>query len=235
MRWVIALVTSVGATLGGVGSVRAEPITWHFDDKSRIGGFVAEVEGDPGIVESPVGRALQFDGVDDSVLIDGRPLVGAVQFTIEVVFRPEGGNFEQRFMHIAETDPLTGQNVRLEGKGDRNPRFMFEVRVTDKGWYLDTFVNSRAGSKPLIFPDKLHPLGRWFAVAQTYDGKTYRAYVDGVLQGEGDVSFLPHGPGRVRVGARMNKVDYFKGSIALARFSDRALSSAELLTVPEQH
>jgi len=228
-------VTSVGATLGGVGSVRAEPITWHFDDKSRIGGFVAEVEGDPGIVESPVGRALQFDGVDDSVLIDGRPLVGAVQFTIEVVFRPEGGNFEQRFMHIAETDPLTGQNVRLEGKGDRNPRFMFEVRVTDKGWYLDTFVNSRAGSKPLIFPDKLHPLGRWFAVAQTYDGKTYRAYVDGVLQGEGDVSFLPHGPGRVRVGARMNKVDYFKGSIALARFSDRALSSAELLTVPEQH
>lgn len=214
------------------GPVHAEQVTWRFDNKHRIGGFPVAVTGDPVIVDGPGGKALRFDGVDDSLLIDGRPVASAAQFTVEVVFRPEGGAFEQRFMHIAETDPATGANVKLEGRGDRNPRLMFEIRVTEKGWYLDTFVNSRAGSKPLIFPDKIHPLGQWFVAAQSYDGKTYRAYVNGMLQGESAVPFSPHGPGRVRIGARMNEIDHFTGSVAMARFTDRALPPADLLTVP---
>ena len=69
---------------------------------------------------------------------------------------------------------------------------------------------------------------------QTYDGKTYRAYVNGVLEGEADVAFTPHGPGHVMVGVRMNHVNYFKGSVALARFTDHALAPAEFIKVPAQ-
>jgi hypothetical protein len=212
-------------------SVHAGQVVWKFDNLKRIGGFKTVVEGDPKVIKSPVGKAIQFDGKDDSVFIDGRPLVGAQTFTLEAVVRPEGGPFQQRFMHVAETDPKTGQDSLPNGTNDPNPRFMFEVRVKDGQWALDAFVNSKAGNKPLLFMDRLHPLGRWYVVTQTYDGRTYRAYVDGVLQGEGEVAFTPHGPGHVRVGARMNHLDYFTGSVAEARFTDRALQPSEFLKI----
>jgi len=211
------------------GGTSAEQVVWQFDNVERIGGLPTDVEGEPQLVDSPIGKALRFDGVDDSLFVDGRPLVGAATFTIEVIFRPDGGAFEQRFMHIAETDPSTGLDTNPSGTGDSNSRFMFEVRVVGQSWYLDCFVKSRAGGKALIFEDRLHPLGRWYAVAQTYDGKLYRAYVDGILEGEAEVPFVPHGTGHVRVGARMNRISHFKGAIAKARFTDRALSPDELL------
>jgi hypothetical protein len=210
-----------------------EQSVWKFDNLSRIGGFVPKVEGNPRLVASPVGKAVQFNGKDTALFFPGRPLVGAKTFTIEAIFRPEGGAFQQRWMHIAETDPNTGLDANPGGTSDPNSRFMFEVRVVKDRWYLDAFVNSKAGSKTLAFPDKLHPINRWYAVEQTYDGKTYRSYVEGVLQGEGDVAFQPHGPGHMMVGARMNRVNYFEGSVALARFTTRALKPNEFLKVPQ--
>ena len=217
------------AFLGLAGVARADQTVWHFDNLDRVGGLKVEVEGQPRLIDGPVGKAVQFDGRHDSLLIDGRPLVGASTFTAEVIFRPEGGPSAQRFMHIAETDPITGLDTPADGANDTNGRFMFEIRVVDGYWYLDTYINSKSGGHTLAFPDKRFPIGRWYSVAQTYDGKTYRAYVDGVLQGEADVAFTPHGPGHVRVGARMNRSYYFMGSVAEARFTDRALAPAELL------
>jgi hypothetical protein len=228
--WRAIFAVLAGTLLMATGA-RAEQTVWRFDDTTQVGGFKAEAEGRPRIVSSPVGKALQFDGEHDSLFVDGRPLIGAAKFTIEAVFRPDGGPFQQRFMHIAETDPATGRDALPTGTGDPNGRFMFEIRVVDGSWYLDTYVKSKAGNQPLIFKDKMFPLGHWYAVAQTYDGKTYRSYVDGVLQGEAEVAFSPHGPGHVRVGARMNHRDYFTGAIAEARFTDRALSPDELLKV----
>jgi len=212
----------------------AEQTVWRFDSLSSIGGLKPKIEGRPMMVDSPLGKAVAFNGKDDALLLPGRPLVGARTFTIEAIFRPDGGAFEQRWMHIAETNPVTGKDT--EGKDgqpattDGNGRFMFEIRVKDGNWYLDTFVNSKGGSQALIDPAKLHPLGRWYAVAQTYDGKVYRAYVDGLLQGEAAVAkFVPHGPGRVMVGTRMNHVNYFHGAVAEARFTDSALAPVQFL------
>jgi len=209
-----------------------EQTLWKFDNLSHIGGLTPKVEGSPRLVDSPVGKAVQFNGTDTGLFFPGRPLVGAKTFTIEAIFRPEGGEFQQRWMHIAETDPKSGLDANPGGTDDPNPRFMFEIRVVKDQWYLDAFVNSASGSKALIFPEKLHPIGPWYAVEQTYDGKTYRAYVNGVLEGEDDVGFTPHGPGHMMVGVRMNHVNWFKGSVAEARFSTRALSPGEFLKVP---
>ena len=210
----------------------AKQSEWRFNNLKRIGGMSPKVEGDPQLVDSPVGKAVQFNGKDTGLLFPSRPLVGAKTFTIEAIFRPEGGDFQQRWMHIAETDPATGLDANPGGTADPNPRFMFEVRVVKDQWYLDAFVQSKAGSKALAFPEKLHPLNQWYAVEQTYDGKTYRSYVNGVLEGEGDVGFTPHGPGHIMVGVRMNRVNYFKGSVALARFTDKALAPEAFLKVP---
>ncbi|MDB5733815.1 MAG: hypothetical protein JWN16_452 [Alphaproteobacteria bacterium] len=207
---------------------------WKFDNLSRIGGLTPKVEGQPVLVDSPIGKAVQFNGKDTGLFFDSRPLVGAATFTIEGIFRPEGGDFEQRWMHVVETDPATGLDAAPKGTSDTNPRFMFEVRVKDGNWYLDGFVNSKAGSKALIDPTKLHPVGPWYAVQQSYDGKTYRTYVNGVLENEGEVAFTPHGPGHVMVGVRVNHLNWFKGSVAELRFTPRALKPAEFLTVPAQ-
>lgn len=234
-RCSIARHAFLGAFLGiaAAAPAQAGQSVWTFDNLARIGGLTPKVEGAPKIVDSPVGKAVQFNGKDDALFFPDRPLVGAKAFTIEAIFRPEGGAFEQRWMHIVETDPVTGLDALPAGTSDPNPRFMFEVRVKDGNWYLDAFVNSKAGSKALIFPEKAHPLNRWYAVAQSYDGKTYRTYVNGVLEGEADVPFTPHGPGHVSVGVRINRVNYFTGSVAQARFTDSARPASQLLKAPE--
>jgi len=229
---VVAAVLGVLATSAS-DSWAQDGKVFKFDNLSRIGGMTPKVEGSPQLVDSPVGKAVQFNGKDTGLFFPGRPLVGAKTFTIEAIFRPEGGDFQQRWMHIAETDPKTGLDANPGGTSDPNPRFMFEVRVVDGQWYLDAFVNSASGSKALIDPKKLHPINQWYAVEQTYDGKTYRSYVNGVLENEGEVAFTPHKAGHMMVGVRMNHVNYFKGSVAEARYTDRALKSSEFLKLPK--
>jgi len=131
---------------------------WKFDNLSHIGGMAPKVEGNPLLVDSPVGKAVQFNGKDTGLFFPARPLVGAKTFTIEAIFRPEGGDFQQRWMHIAETDPKTGLDANPGGTSDPNPRFMFEVRVVGDQWYLDAFVNSAADENGFQFWAKLFAL-----------------------------------------------------------------------------
>ena len=109
---------------------------------------------------------------------------------------------------------------------------MFEIRVVNENqWYLDAFINGPGYNKALMFADKRHPIGEWYHVAQVYDGKWYRSYVNGELQGEAEVAFTPQGPGRASVGVRMNKVNYFRGAVAKARFTFAALPVPEFMTM----
>jgi hypothetical protein len=68
-------------------------------------------------------------------------------------------------------------------------------------------------------------------VAAVYDGREFRSYVNGVQDGAAELDLDPQGPGRASVGVRINKVFYFKGAVAQARFSHRALSPEEFLEV----
>lgn len=207
-----------GTLLPGCATVAASPprqTVWTFDRLSDIGGVATSVEGDPALIDSPYGRAVLFDGVDDALFIEDHPLAGAETFTFEALFRPDGGAFEQRWFHLAEEAPA--------GQPPSQTRFLFEIRVVQERWYLDAFTRGPGYNHTLIFPERLYPCGQWFHVAQTFDGVMYRAYVDGVLQGEHAVPFKPQGPGRASVGCRMNRVNYFKGAVRQARFTHAAL------------
>ncbi len=197
---------------------------WTFDRLENIGGHKTTVLGQPRVVDSPLGKAVEFDGVDDALFIDNHPLAAARTFTWEAIFRPDGGETEQRWFHLAEQDPATG--------ADTDDRMLFEIRVTGKSWFLDSHIQSGAVSKTLMNRTWLHPLGAWYHVASVYDGKEFRNYVDGVREGAGEVALEPHGPGHTSVGVRINKVFYFKGAVHLARFTHRALSPAEFLKPP---
>jgi len=213
---------------------QAKQVTWKFDNLERIGGFPVRVEGAPKVVSSPVGSAIEFDGLQDALFIEHHPLAGAKTFTWEVIFRPDGGAEQQRWFHLAERDPRTGELVRITGtdsagRRDANRRLLFEVRIAEGGWYLDAFTPGRV----LMFPEKLHSIGRWYHVAQTYDGKMFRSYVDGELQGDGALDYQPQGDGAASIGARMNKVDYFRGAVAKARFTFEALTPDQFMLLPK--
>jgi hypothetical protein len=218
-----------GAALaGGLLATGAEAMTrlpgqtrWVFDRLSNIGGVETTVEGDPTLVDSPYGKAVQFDGVDDRLVIGKHPLAGMGQFTFEALFRPDGGAFAQRWFHLNEEDPTPGAAPSVT-------RILFEIRVKDGAWSLDAFATGNGYKQALLFLDKTFPIGPWYWVAQSYDGKTYRAFVNGQLQGEADIAYTPQGQGRSSIGARMNKVDYFKGAVREARFTPRALAPEAL-------
>lgn len=174
------------------------------------------------MIDTPLGKAVEFNGVDDGLFIDVHPLAGAATFTFEAIFRPDGGNAEQRWFHL-EQNPATGL--------DSNSRMLFEVRVIGGNWCLDAYNRSGAHQATLLNREHLHPLGKWYRVAAVYDGHELRSYVDGVLDGAAAVQLDPQGAGRTAVGVRMNKVYYFKGAVHMARFTRRALAPSEFLKV----
>jgi hypothetical protein len=199
--------------------------TWIFDNIDHIGGHPTTVLGHPRVVDSPVGKAIEFNGVDDGILIDVHPLAGAKTFTWEAVFRPDGGNAEQRWFHLEE-NPADGTNA--------NDRMLFEIRVINGRWCLDAFDKSASGQMTLLDRSKLYDLGVWYHVAAVYDGHEFRSYINRVLQGGGMVQLDAQGAGRTAIGVRMNRVYYFKGAVRTARFTRRALSPAEFLPIPIQ-
>lgn len=211
--------TAVGGLTRGearASDASTDPIVWTFDRLGDIGGVATHVEGAPQIVDSPYGKAVRFDGVQDVMFIDQHPLAGAKTFTFEALFRPDGGAEAQRWFHLTEEPLVAG--------GIGGTRILFEIRVAGEEWWLDAFATGPGYKKTLIFPDKRHPVGRWHHVAQTFDGQTYRSWVDGQLQGEAQMAYVPQGPGRASVGARMNRVDFFRGVVREARFTPRALT-----------
>jgi len=198
---------------------------WTFAQLDTVGGVAAHADGKPKVIVTGAGPAVQFDGVGDALFVDSHPLAGATSFTAEAVFRPEGGPFEQRWLHMAEVDPKTGQ--------DTGTRFLFEIRVVGDHWYLDAFTRGTGYNRTLIAPDKLFPIGRWYRVAMTYDGTMFRSYVDGVLQAEGPIAYQPQGAGHSSVGVRLNRVNWFKGSVLTARFTPQALSPEQFQPLPD--
>jgi hypothetical protein len=193
--------------------------TWRLDRVDRVGGIAATVEGHPRLIDTPAGKAVAFDGGKDALFLNVHPLAGADKWTWEVVFRPdEDGKAEQRFFHLQE-----------EGTDDRR---LFEIRIIGGKWCLDSFAKSGTESKALMDRAKLHPAGTWHHAAAVYDGREFRNYVDGKLENAGEVKLEPQKPGRTSIGTRINRVDYFKGAIFLARFTRRPLAPSEFVKMP---
>jgi hypothetical protein len=194
--------------------------TWTFDRIDRLGGHATTILGHPHLIDSPLGKAVEFNGVDDGLRLDVHPLAGAGTYTWEAIFRPDGGNAEQRWFHLEE-NPANGS--------DADNRMLFEIRVIDGRWCLDAFNRSGAMQKALLNRQHLHQLGEWYHVAAVYDGHNFRSYIDGVEDGAAKINLAPQGPGRTSVGVRINRLFYFKGAIRMARFTRRPLDPSEFL------
>ena len=181
---------------------------------SPIGGQTKT--GSPQTIESPHGKAVQFDGKGDGLFLDADPLLHLPQFTIEVIMRPDAkGSAEQRFLQMGE---VNGERV------------MMETRLTpDDQWYLDAYVRSGDSSRALIDKTKQHPTGTWYNVAFVVDNGAMNTYVDGKLELEGRVKFSPFTKGKTSIGVRMNKAYWYKGAIYKIRITPRSLKLGEFM------
>ena len=61
----MALAVSVGAR-PRAAQPSIHQVIWDFDDLERIGGLPVTVGGHPKLIASPVGKAIEFDGIQDS-------------------------------------------------------------------------------------------------------------------------------------------------------------------------
>jgi Concanavalin A-like lectin/glucanases superfamily len=200
---------------------------WMFNQTSALGGHAAEVLGHPQIIDTSIGKAVQFNGIDDALFVGVHPLAGAQTWTWEVIFRPDAdGAPAQRFFHLSVQDPTTGK--------DLDDRLLFEIRIVDGQWCLDSFATANGQSKVLLDCKKLHTLGHWYRVTAVYDGKLLTNYVNNDLQGQGPVDLIPQRPGHSSVGVRINLKDHFKGAIYEARFTPRALPEKDFLPLPPE-
>jgi hypothetical protein len=195
-----------------------KPTLWNLENLDNVGGKPITVLGAPRVIETPQGKAVEFDGMKDGLLVDSHPLGGQREFTIEVIFRPDpDGLNEQRFLHLQE--------------GDSENRILLETRLTTDGkWFLDTYIKSDQSDQTLYAEGFPHPLGQWHTAALVFDGKEMRHYVNGQIELAKDIVFSPPHSGRTSIGVRLNKVYWFKGAIRKIRFTARALSPEEFLS-----
>jgi hypothetical protein len=201
-------------------------VTWRFDDTAALGGHATKTLGHPQVIETPMGKAIAFNGVNDALFAGIHPLAGAETWTWEMIFKPDAdGGAEQRIFHLQSIDPATGEDVPQE-------RMLFEIRIRDGQWCLDSFATSGGQSKALLNCEKKYPFGQWYRVTTVYDGKMLRNYVGDELQGEGEVKLVPQRPGHFSVGVRINLKDYYKGTIFETRFTRSALGVGEFLKMP---
>lgn len=115
----------------------SQSTTWKLDNLAKIGRHKLEILGQPKVIETEHGKAVEFDGVDDGIFIETNPLAGAKAFTIEAFFRPDtDGPAEQRWLHVEDLE-----NVES--------RALLETRVTKNLWFLDTFLKSGDNRLPL--------------------------------------------------------------------------------------
>jgi hypothetical protein len=66
------------------------PEVWIFD-RIEYGGLPTTVLGHPHVIDTLLGKAVEFNGIDAALLIGKHPLAGAETFTFEAIFRPDPG------------------------------------------------------------------------------------------------------------------------------------------------
>lgn len=191
--------------------------TWDLCNMESVGGHHTEMVGTPVLIETEAGTAVEFDGAGDALVVDANPLIDLEAFTAEVIFRPyPGGLGSQRFFHIQED----GSDNRL----------LFETRLTDGDeWFLDTCIQAGAEGKVLFAEQFKHVIGPWYHIAIVVADGMFRHYVNGEMELETEIDFVPLKQGQASVGVRINRVSWYKGAMRIARFSSRGLTPNEFL------
>jgi hypothetical protein len=219
----LAALLTPSLLVGGANDTSSS-VVWTMDNLSSIGGHPVTVAGNPVVKETDIGKAMEFDGIDDGLIVHGCPLNGSPSFTMEIVFKPYASfpnNIEQRFLHV--------QNPALSSR-----RALIELRLTGENtWFVDTHIRADSTFMTLLAKHLPHPVGPWYHIALVYENGVGKHYVNGVEEMSGRVAYIPMEEADVSIGMRMNRVWYFKGAVRAVSMTRQALGRGEFkLSVP---
>ena len=65
-RFCLMLTTAI--FLMGAGE-KEQHVIWELDNLEEIGGHKVTVVGEPKVIDTPQGKAIEFDGVDDGIFL----------------------------------------------------------------------------------------------------------------------------------------------------------------------
>ena len=140
-------------------------------------------------LSAPTPSALQLNGTSQYVTFGAAPGLGAAQFTLETWFKRTGAGVGTSTGSggIASAIPLVTKG-RAEGEGSSiDMNYFFGIDATS-GKLVADFEEGVGGTGPLGLN---HPVSGttvvtsnvWHHAAATYDGTTWRLYLDGVADG----------------------------------------------------
>lgn len=168
------------------------------------------------IAVAPKAGGLNFDGMNDNVVVPNHPSLNSNVFSIETWIYPTGGNTAiQNVVSKANADANTGW--KFPKTNDKWSTFTFELSV-DRQWQTLS-----AG-----FPQSA--LNKWNHVAATFDGYFMRIYLNGILMNSMEVTggYTPSDRA-MTIGNNEGRVEYFKGAVDELRFWNRAISQCEII------
>ncbi|MFO7668606.1 MAG: LamG-like jellyroll fold domain-containing protein [Bacteroidales bacterium] len=220
------ILSSIGVSIYDSDTVYYE--LWDISNLENFGGHTVTALGDPQVVSTEMGNAVQFDGVEDRLLVDFNPIMDAKEFTVELIFKPDAcypNQTEPRFLHIQDPDDPQAKRV------------MIELRINaDNQCYLDGFINTDSDNLTLIDETLVHPTEVWQHVAITYKDSTFTTYFNGIKELSGTLHYtdaIVNTHGKTSLGGRMNHVSFYAGLIKTLKVTHTCLEPEDFI-IPEE-
>ena len=135
--------------------------------------------------------ALQFDGSGDYVAMGPAPSLGSATFTLECWFkRLGGGTASSSGSGGVSRVPLICKGRGAADGDNRDCNYFFGIRSPENVLAAD-FEDSTNGSNHPIVGTTVIQNDTWYHAAATYDGTTWRLYLNGQLDGQLSVNATP--------------------------------------------
>ena len=203
--------------------------------------FVPGISGLLSIIAAPE-YALQFDGVDDRVTFGTAPQLGASTFTLELWFKKTGPGVTTT---TGTGGVTTAVPLLTKGRGEN------ENSNVDMNYFLGIdsvrrvlaadFEDTAGGGNHPIFGRTAICDNIWYHAAATYDGTTWRLYLNGELEATVVVgAFTPRSDSiqHAALGSAMTSTGaaagFFRGQIDEARIWNVARSQAAIVNTMDE-
>ena len=181
------------------------------------------VDGRPGF-----GKAVKFDGINDSFVLTSNPDFNGNQFSISVWIKPTGADVNDVATIITK-------------KHDDDKGFALNYRynkavATDgsKGYAILQFYGLGHGTKTSVVGSV--PLNVWTNIIATYDGASANLYINGTQQGSGENFNMFVSDSQLFVGndvtpSTIDLDNYFKGEMDNLAYYNHALNDTEITSI----
>ena len=142
----------------------------------------------------PANKAIDFGGTNAFVTLGPAPGLGAARFTIETWFRRDGAGVGTNTGSggVIAIPLVTKGMAEVDDTNNRDMNYFLGIRQTDGVLVADFEDTATGGNHPVAGTTAIAAGPGWRHAAATYDGSTWRLYLDGVLEREQAVgAFTP--------------------------------------------